>query len=615
MDNYRLLTDEEIGVLEENGCHAEDWTAVSVTDGFTPANVRDVSFYGEVNIGAMDKYIEVSHGFRKHSGIVNASLRDVTIGDNCLIENVGGYINNYTIGEDCYISNVNIIETTDGATYGQGNMVSVLNEMGDGNVMFFDGLTSQLAAIMVENDHDKEFTRAIKSMIKNHIEDQSLDRGMIGDRVKIVNTGEVTNTYISDDCEINAACRLSDCTIKGVPQASVYIGSGVICENSIICDGSSLLNSAKVVNCFVGEACQITNGFTAEGSVFFANSYMANGESCAAFCGPFTSSHHKSSLLIGGMFSFYNAGSATNFSNHAYKMGPMHHGKLRRGTKTASGSYIFLPANIGVFSVCLGKIMSHPDSDSLPFSYIIGENDRTIILPGRNIATVGLYRDIRKWQKRDMRSHGGQGSIINFDWLNPHSMGAVLRGKKILEGLRDTFGGDAGEYDYNGCAITARSIDKGIAYYDMVLRLFMGDALDANPATPPSTYVGKGDWKDLQGLLLPASEERRLIGDVKDGTVETIDEITTRFNEINANYTEYRRVWAYQMILDYYDIDTIDEACAGRIHDDCVAAKREWIGLIRKDAEKEFALGDVEESVLNDFVRQLDNEFNTLTYK
>ena len=40
-------------------------------------------------------------------------------------------------------------------------------------------------------------------------------------------------------------------------------------------------------------------------------------------------------LLIGTMLSFYNAGSATNYSNHAYKMGPIHYGTLARGCKTA----------------------------------------------------------------------------------------------------------------------------------------------------------------------------------------------------------------------------------------------------------------------------------------
>ena len=135
--------------------------------------------------------------------------------------------------------------------------------------------------------------------------------------------------------------------------------------------GSSVINSVKIQDCFVGEACQLSNGFTASASVFFANSYMSNGEACAAFCGPFTASHHKSSLLIGGMFSFYNAGSATNFSNHAYKMGPMHWGILERGSKTASGAYLLMPATLGSFSVCFGKLMHHPNTRNLPFAYLI----------------------------------------------------------------------------------------------------------------------------------------------------------------------------------------------------------------------------------------------------
>ena len=196
----------------------------------------------------------------------------------------------------------------------------------------------------------------------------SPDMATIGNRVKIVNTKEITNTVVYDDCEIAGAARLSDCTLMSNSDASVYIGTGVICENSIISNGSAITNSVKMQDCFVGEACKLSNGFTAAGSVFFANSYMANGEACAAFCGPFTASHHKSSLLIGGQFSFYNAGSATNFSNHAYKMGPMHYGTLERGSKTASGAYILMPAHIGAFSVCFGKLMYHPDTRSLPFS-------------------------------------------------------------------------------------------------------------------------------------------------------------------------------------------------------------------------------------------------------
>ena len=49
--------------------------------------------------------------------------------NDCLIEKVGNYINNYTIGDDCLISNISVMETTEGATYGEGNLISVLNEV------------------------------------------------------------------------------------------------------------------------------------------------------------------------------------------------------------------------------------------------------------------------------------------------------------------------------------------------------------------------------------------------------------------------------------------------------------------------------------------------------
>ena len=43
--------------------------------------------------------------------------------------------------------------------------------------------------------------------------------------------------------------------------------------------------------------------------------------------------HHKSTLLIAGMFSFMNAGSGSNQSNHMYKLGPIHQGAMERGAK------------------------------------------------------------------------------------------------------------------------------------------------------------------------------------------------------------------------------------------------------------------------------------------
>ena len=553
----RLLSEQEINILELNGCQAEDWTAVSVSEDFTPDYLRNVMFYGDVSLGVFERTIEVTPGFSKHSGIRNATLRNVTIGDNCLIENIGNYINNYTIGANSYISNVCVMETIEGATFGQGNVVSVLNEVGEGNIMLFGLLNSQFAAFMVKHHSDHHLRDTIYRLIREEINCTMPDRGTIGERVKIVNTKEIINSVIGPDCEISGASRLSDCTLQSVGQP-VYIGTGVICENSIISDGSSVINSVKMQDCFVGEACKISNGFTASQSIFFANSYMSNGEACAAFCGPFTASHHKSSLLIGGQFSFYNAGSATNFSNHAYTM---------------------------------------------------------YLSPGRNLTTVGLYRDIRKWPKRDIRPLSKHRSIVNFDWLSPFSVNEVIQGKAILERLREASGDNVSTYNYHEYVINASSLRMGISHYDMALRIYMGAVVKRvlkryGAVEPPASTIGEGAWSDLSGLLLPESEEQRLIEQIKDGTLDDVQSIIDEFVAIDSRYRDYQWAWTYRLILDYYHIDHITQADIDRIHTDYVEARRMWISEIRKDAEKEFNMGDVEREVFDDFINLLDHEID-----
>ena len=136
----------------------------------------------------------------------------------------------------------------------------------------------------------------------------------------------------------------------------------------------------------------------------------------------------------------------------------------------------------------------------------------------------------------------------------------------------------------------------------------MGAVLKRHALEKPVTNVGLGNWNDLSGLLLPDSEEQRLINDIENGTLETIEDVLERFNEIDSNYSEYRWTWTYDMICTYYGLSEITEADAERVRQDYITARRAWIAEIRKDAEKEFSLGDVEEGVLDDFLELLDSE-------
>ena len=83
-----------------------------------------------------------------------------------------------------------------------------------------------------------------------------------------------------------------------------------------------------------------------------------------------------------------------------------------------------------------------------------------------------------------------------------------------------------------------------------------------------------------------------------------------RFEDINRHYSDYRWAWSYELILDYYNLTELDEEACERIREDYVRARRTWLAEIRKDAEKEFQQGDVDQEVLDEFLEKLDHEID-----
>ena len=162
MKEYQHLTTEQIEILKAHDCWAENWDNVLVTPDFDCKRIHRVQFYGWARLGNGQGTVEITEGFVKNCGIYNATLRNVTIGDNCLIENIGNYLNNVTVGNGCYISNVSTIDTQGKPNYGQGHTISVLNEVGDGNLLLLNELNSQLAALMVKHGDNKQLMEAMK---------------------------------------------------------------------------------------------------------------------------------------------------------------------------------------------------------------------------------------------------------------------------------------------------------------------------------------------------------------------------------------------------------------------------------------------------------------------
>ena len=605
MKNYRRLTAPEIDFLVSRMCSATDWNSIEVAEGFVPEYIQNVRFSGNVRLGVFNKEFELAGGMRKHSGIAFATLHNVVVGDDCCIENVKNYIANYEIGDGTFIENVDIILTDGVSSFGNGVEVSVLNETGGREVMIFDKLTAQTAYVMALYRHRPEMVGALRGMIGRYVDEVSSSVGKIGSDVVIVDSGYIKNVKIGDCCKIEGASRLKNGSINSNSSAPVHIGVGVVGDDFIICSGSSVKDGVTVSRCFIGQACRLGHNYSASDSLFFSNCQGENGEACAIFAGPYTVTHHKSTLLIAGMFSFMNAGSGSNQSNHMYKLGPIHQGIMERGAKTASDSYILWPAKVGAFSLVMGRHVSHQDTSDLPFSYLIEQQNTSYIMPGANLKSVGTIRDAKKWPVRDKRTDPDKLDQINFNLLSPYTIQKMLDGVGILKELQRVSGANSDAYTYQSGKIKRSSLKNGLRYYGMAIDKFLGNSLitrimnsefstieELRTAMIPKAEYGEGSWVDMSGLIAPKDAVLALLDDIESGVLTDVDAVNFRFAQMHQKYYFYEWRWAYKVIEDYYGMD-LSAATA----QDLMTLVRKWKdsvtgldNLIYEDARKEFSL-------------------------
>jgi len=153
---YRNLQDSEIAALSAQGCTAEDWSRITVAEGFHTDWIRNVVFSGEVKLGSNGAEIACGAGVIRRSGVYNAALHNCTVGDGVLIYNVGRYIANYDIAEGVMIENVGQISCEGSGSFGNGVEVSAINEAGGREVPIYDELTAQVAYVMAMYRHRTE---------------------------------------------------------------------------------------------------------------------------------------------------------------------------------------------------------------------------------------------------------------------------------------------------------------------------------------------------------------------------------------------------------------------------------------------------------------------------
>jgi len=368
-------------------------------------------------------------------------------------------------------------------------------------------------------------------------------------------------------------------------------------------EGSKVENDAQVENCFIGQAVTIGKQYSAENSAFFANSECFHGEACSLFAGPYTVTHHKSSLLIAGLFSFYNAGSGTNQSNHMYKLGPLHQGILERGCKTGSFSYLLWPSKVGPFSAVMGKHYSHFDVSDFPFSYVEEHSGESVLTPAMNLITVGTLRDSQKWPKRDKRKGSLKRDLINFDFFSPFIISKVVRAQEKLTDLYENASKKVEYINLDGIKVKRLLMRTAKKYYKIPINIFLGEQvikyIKSNNIRKKEDFIKSAfkskmsiheKWVDMIGMIAPYHEIENLIKSINHGDLKEIAAIQSELANIHSQYDKFSWQWTINMLEKHLDKKASDFTI-----EDFKFIVENWKkdqiklnNMILRDADKEF---------------------------
>lgn len=510
----RKLTRQEIKELQEKGCTATDWSLLHVVEDFDTGAFESVTFIGENYLSRLER--------KNNEGIYRAILSYCIIERGVYISDIAEGIHHYHIGEKCIIQNVQKIFYEPHTRCGEGAEVFPLDETGSRSVFLMDTLTAPLAYLLLFARQKEEFSQEFVKLSEKYINTQKpTSHSFIANQSVIKSCGELYNLHIKNRAEVTQVPRLFNVTLSGC-----RISTGAILEDAICLEGSVVEEYSILTRCFVGECSHIKGAFSAHDTLIFSNCQLANGEAVASVLGPHSVSAHRSTLLVGSLVSFFNAGSGTNQSNHHYQLGPIHYGVMERGCKTASNAYLLWPAHIGAYSLLSGRIVNRNNYLDFPFSHLYQDGKAVFLEPGVQLANIGLYRDVYKWRHRDQRKTLEKPQdLIDYQLLTPAVVYHLLRGYKLLVTTKEMHP-EVEKYIVHSAYVSKGVMERGIRYYRTALLLYLVEHFSAwIEAKCENIY--ESSYFDLMGATISGKSLQGLLQRLASGQFSSIEEVHT----------------------------------------------------------------------------------------
>ncbi|WP_297285335.1 DUF4954 family protein [uncultured Brachyspira sp.] len=564
---FRKLKENEIDFLKSQGCISQSWDKILIKN-VDLSRIKDVTFHGKIKINELNGSVRYHNNLKVHASINRATLIDVFINGNVYINNIGRFIANYKIQNGVIIENAGAIYMEGESSFGNGVETSPIME-GDGrSVKIFYRLNSHIAYIVAMYRHKKLMRDNINKIIDDYAKSKTKKFGKIKKHAQIINARLIKNSLIDPYATIENTDEINNTTVISTKECPSYIGTSVILKDSIVLKGAHIVDGTVIKKAFIGEGVKLGRQFSCEDSLLFANCEGEHGEMFSIFAGPYTVTHHKATLLIASHFSFFNAGSGTNQSNHMYKLGPYHHGFMERGCKTGSNSYILWPSHIGAFSTVIGSHYDNVDTSDFPFSYITEHGyHQTRLIPALNLFGVGLSRDENKWRDRDRRV-GDKKDLIIFDVFSPYTVSKMIKAEEILNNIKKEVINYEVEYiKYKSMIIKTSSINKYSNRYSIAIDLYLHNKLleyikncDKIDDIFDNIKTAKfyDNWVDVGGLICAKEKLDNIISDIENNDINNVHDLIKAFEKLYNDYSIDEKSWVINMIKKRYNIGNIN---------------------------------------------------------
>jgi carbonic anhydrase/acetyltransferase-like protein (isoleucine patch superfamily) len=689
---WRHLRSDEIERLVLNNNSASNWDDIWVTDQFDTAMIRNNHFFGMVRIGRVTRHVLQYHDLRVPVGITDSSIISCDIGDDVAVHDVH-YMANCIIGDRCILFNIQEISTTDHSKFGNGTIkegepedvrvwLEVMNETGSRKIMPFDGMTTADAYLWAKYVDDTKLQERLKEITQASVDIHRGYYGTIGEGCVIKNCWILKDAKVGPHCYIKGASKLKNVTINSSEEEPSQIGEGVILVNGVTGYGCRIFYSVVATRFVLGDNCNLKYGARLIHSVLGDNSTISCCEVLNNIIFPSHEQHHNNSFLISAcvMGQSNMAAGATIGSNHNSRATD---GEIvaSRGFWPGLCSSVKHSSRFASFTLLSKADYPNELDIRLPFCLVSNNaaKDELHLMPAYwwMYNMYALARNTSKYQSRDKRKRKIQN--IEFETLAPDTVEEIIEGRKLLEvwvakAYLRSQGEDPDRYEYYNLRECGKNlldnepytveklevlgekvekgrrkvvIDKALkayhAYGDMIVYYAVKTCLnylESHPGVTMKAIVehmrGKRlrKWINLGGQTMPEEYADQLRADIRDGVLNTWDDIHHRYDELWKDYQREKLRHAYFSLMFLYKDDTdvmtkemwqenLDQAAriqqyiCDQVYE---SRKKDYDNEIRSatfrnEAEKLAVVGRIDDVSFVKQIRQRTKEFLTLVQK